>query len=216
MSHASRPGSRLAKNAPQLVRGGLVKAGLLAFAGAIVSASLALPASAVETAPEPVILSAEEIQHAETGIAERAKASRAARLKRIRANRARLARLAAKREVAENNKILALAASRYGTPYVYGGAGTGGFDCSGFTAWVYRAMGVYLPHSSDAQVAHTRITRSPEPGDLVFFHNGGDVYHVGIYAGGWSVWHSPRSGSYVKKERIWTSSVFFGEVRALA
>jgi cell wall-associated NlpC family hydrolase len=47
----------------------------------------------------------------------------------------------------------------------------------------------------------------------VFFHSSsGRVYHVAIYAGGNSVWHSPYPGKRVHLERIWTSMVYFGRV----
>ncbi|NEB71586.1 C40 family peptidase, partial [Streptomyces fulvissimus] len=49
-------------------------------------------------------------------------------------------------------------------------------------------------------------------GDLVFFHSGGNVYHVGIYAGGGRIWHSPKSGAVVRLEKIWTGNVRYGRV----
>ena len=50
-------------------------------------------------------------------------------------------------------------------------------------------------------------------GDLVFFQPGGHVYHVAIYAGHNSVWHSPRPGQRVKREHLWTNAVSYGRVR---
>ena len=49
-------------------------------------------------------------------------------------------------------------------------------------------------------------------GDLVFFHSGRYVYHVGIYAGHGKIWHSPRPGTRVRLEKIWTHSVWYGRV----
>ena len=73
-----------------------------------------------------------------------------------------------------------------GTPYVWGGASPGGFDCSGLVVYAYAQVGVSLPHSSYAQygagvpVSYDQL----QPGDLVFFYGLG---HVGIYIGGGSV-----------------------------
>jgi cell wall-associated NlpC family hydrolase len=107
------------------------------------------------------------------------------------------------------------ARSRKGSPYVYGATGPHRFDCSGLTRWVYARVGTSLPHSSSAQVNKVdRIGRShARRGDLVFFYSYGAVYHVGIYAGHGYVWHAPHSGTHVRRERIWTSDVFFGRVR---
>lgn len=94
----------------------------------------------------------------------------------------------------------ALAAARkaLGTPYVWGGTGRGGFDCSGLTQWSYRQAGVSLPRSSQAQSSFGKaISRDQlQPGDLVFFYS--PVSHVGIYVGGGMVLHAPQSGDVVK------------------
>ncbi|MCW2764191.1 MAG: glycoside hydrolase [Nocardioides sp.] len=113
------------------------------------------------------------------------------------------------------NTVVAWARREAGKPYSYGAAGPNAFDCSGLTMWVYRHVGKSLPHNSAAQAGRTQhIPRAAaRRGDLVFFTDGGGVYHVAIYAGGDSVWHAPHPGAQVRKERIWTSSVFFGRVR---
>lgn len=74
--------------------------------------------------------------------------------------------------------------AKLGTPYQWGGSGPNSFDCSGFTAYAWRAAGVSLPHSSRAQYAATkRVDRGDlQPGDLVFF--GSPIHHVGLYVGG--------------------------------
>ena len=80
-----------------------------------------------------------------------------------------------------------------GTRYSYGGSSPGGFDCSGFTSWVFRGHGAALPHSSGAQFALGRRGRFKRiwkrtrlhTGDLVFFDTtGGRIGHVGIFVGG--------------------------------
>ncbi|MEU3448727.1 C40 family peptidase [Streptomyces thermolilacinus] len=112
-------------------------------------------------------------------------------------------------------KALNVAASKKGSPYKYGAAGPTRFDCSGLTLYAYKQAGKTLPRTAQQQYNKTRhiSASSPQKGDLVFFHSGGRVYHVGIYAGSNRVWHSPKAGSVVKLERIWTKKVLYGRVR---
>lgn len=78
--------------------------------------------------------------------------------------------------------VVSAAYSGVGTPYVWGGKGPGGWDCSGFTAWAYAQAGINIPSSTSAILGSGQFARtsSPQPGDLVF-QNGGS--HVGIYVG---------------------------------
>jgi cell wall-associated NlpC family hydrolase len=116
-------------------------------------------------------------------------------------------------------KVAILVARRYaGIRYVAGGTTPRtGFDCSGYTKYVYSQLGISIPRVSRDQYAWSRhISRSQAvPGDLIFFHSAsGRVYHAAIYAGHGYVWHSPHTGSHVKLERIWTSAYYVGRVRA--
>lgn len=73
-----------------------------------------------------------------------------------------------------------------GTPYVYGGTSTSGFDCSGFVRWAYAHEGISLPRTSSAQAGvGTTVSKSNlQAGDLVFFNTTGrGISHVGIYVG---------------------------------
>lgn len=112
------------------------------------------------------------------------------------------------------SQVVKIAASKKGTPYVYGASGPNSFDCSGFTSWVYARAGKHLPRTSSQQAAATRNIPASDrrPGDLVFFASGGDVYHVGIYAGKNLIWHAPRPGTSVHLERIWTPAHFYGRL----
>ncbi len=86
--------------------------------------------------------------------------------------------------------VLEAALAQVGDPYVWGGTGPDGFDCSGLTSYAYAAVGVSLPHSSRAQSQMgTAVSRGElQPGDLVFF--GSPVYHVGIYVGNGKMVHA--------------------------
>lgn len=94
--------------------------------------------------------------------------------------------------------IIATAKQYLGVPYVWGGTTPSGFDCSGFTSYVYRSVGINLPRvSRDQQNIGTRISPSQvQPGDLVF--RGSPAYHVGIYIGGGQYIHAPQTGDVVK------------------
>lgn len=113
-------------------------------------------------------------------------------------------------------RVMGVAAAQTGDPYVYGAAGPNAFDCSGLTSFVYRvAAGRHLPRTSTAQYGATqRVSRgAARPGDLVFFHGSGGIYHVALFAGGNSVIHASKPGVPVTRAQIWTRAVSFGRVR---
>jgi cell wall-associated NlpC family hydrolase len=104
--------------------------------------------------------------------------------------------------------VLAVAAALSGIPYVYGGSTPAGFDCSGFTSYVFRQVGISLPRTAAGQQAVVTPVSNPQPGDLVFM--GYPAYHVGIYAGNGMMYDSPRSGLSSGLRAIWSSSATYG------
>lgn len=83
-----------------------------------------------------------------------------------------------------------------GTKYVSGGTTTNGFDCSGFTMYVFDKIGINLPHQSGSQYQMGSAVSRDElrAGDLVFFNtNGRGVSHVGIYVGDGDFAHASSS-----------------------
>ncbi|MEU5365139.1 C40 family peptidase [Streptomyces sp. NPDC005925] len=113
------------------------------------------------------------------------------------------------------HKALRIAASKKGAPYRWGATGPHRFDCSGLTLYAYRKAGKKLPRTAAQQYNRTRhiSASSRKAGDLVFFHSGRYIYHVGIYAGGNRIWHAPKSGAVVRLERIWSRGAWYGRVR---
>ena len=104
--------------------------------------------------------------------------------------------------------LLGIAASLAGIYYIYGGTTTAGFDCSGYTQYVFGKVGISLPRTAEDQRQAVTAVSNPQPGDLVFF--GSPAYHVGIYAGNGTMWDSPHTGAAIAKRAIWSSTATFG------
>ena len=104
-------------------------------------------------------------------------------------------------------QVLGWAEKGVGTPYVFGGTSQSGWDCSGYTSWVYSRIGVDLPRQSGAQKESGTVVSESEakPGDLIW-HPG----HVGIYAGDGQMYDagSPGSGTS-KRSYSWMGDVTF-------
>jgi cell wall-associated NlpC family hydrolase len=106
------------------------------------------------------------------------------------------------------NQVVVVAKKYQGVPYRYGGDDPSGFDCSGFTQYVYAQFGIALPHSSSRQSSGgTAIAASAAlPGDLVFMDGGG---HVGIYLGGNMMIDAGTPGTVISIREIYNPSHWF-------
>ena len=120
-------------------------------------------------------------------------------------------------------RAVAIAYRFLGVPYVWAGASPGGFDCSGFTMYVWGQLGVKLGHYTGFQ--YYEGMRVPEdqlqPGDLVFFHanSGGVPQHEGMYVGNGSFIHAPHTGDVVKISSLYEARYalsYVGAVRPYA
>ena len=107
--------------------------------------------------------------------------------------------------VAGRGQALVNSAKKYlGVPYVWGGTSPRGFDCSGLVQYVCRQNGISVPRVAASQRNAGRyVSRANlQPGDLVFFGNGGRITHVGIYVGNGNMIHAPQTGDVVKISSI--------------
>ena len=104
-----------------------------------------------------------------------------------------------------SSTIVDRAVKYQGTPYVFGGTTQKGFDCSGFTKYVYASSGISLPRTSFAQFSSgTAVGKNDlRPGDLVFFSTyAKGASHVGIYTGGGRFVHASNPSSGVKTSTL--------------
>ncbi len=109
---------------------------------------------------------------------------------------------------ASASRVLGTADKYVGVPYVWGGTTPSGFDCSGFTQYVFAKQGVKLPRTSRQQ-AQVGAAIAPEwravaPGDLVMFAENDRISHVAIYAGHNRIIHSSSSGGGVRYDDLST------------
>lgn len=115
--------------------------------------------------------------------------------------------------LALGERTVDVAARFKGVPYRFGGTTPRGFDCSGYTRFVFAKVNKELPRTSQQQYNQARKVKHPRVGDLLFYHSGsrkGPVYHVVIYAGNGRVWHAPNPGTRVKKGKIYAKHVTAG------
>ena len=109
----------------------------------------------------------------------------------------------------KGSEIVAYAKQYLGVKYVYAGASSKGFDCSGYTMYVMKHFGYNLPHTATGQMGYgTSVAKSAlQPGDLVFFcdpsRSGGKAAsHVGIYIGSNQFIHASSGGGKVQLDSL--------------
>ncbi|WP_240675165.1 C40 family peptidase [Cellulomonas endophytica] len=107
---------------------------------------------------------------------------------------------------ANGSAVVEIAAGLVGVPYVWGGTTPAGFDCSGFTSYVYAQIGVSLPRTSSAQRgAGTVVPREQaQPGDLIWTPG-----HIAIFAGGNLQVDAPVPGKTIQIREIWQANPTF-------
>lgn len=107
-----------------------------------------------------------------------------------------------KKSTSKAKKAVAFAYKQLGDRYRYGGTGPSSWDCSGLTGGAWKAAGVKIPRTSQAQYrALKKVSKSNlRPGDLVTFYGGRS--HIGIYVGKGYVIHASRPGKPVNKMKM--------------
>ena len=96
--------------------------------------------------------------------------------------------------------VVAIAQRYFGVPYVWGGAGPSGFDCSGLTMYCYAQIGIGMSHgATDQQRSSLPVALTDlRPGDLIFFGNASFSHHVAIFVGGTTCIEAPHTGDVVR------------------
>lgn len=111
------------------------------------------------------------------------------------------------------SEIVSYAKKFLGIPYVYGGASPSGFDCSGFTMYVYKHFGISMAHGAQSQSrlgkkvtadksSKSSLLKNLQPGDLVFFldyETMDEIGHCGIYIGDGNFIHASSGSGYCVK-----------------
>jgi cell wall-associated NlpC family hydrolase len=146
---------------------------------------------------------------------------------RIRAKVQRLVTALEQKPGTTKNQValqaMAFGKKQLGKPYVWGGTGPKGYDCSGLTMTSYQHAGLTLPRVAAAQYA---AAGTPEPldqavqGDLLFYASDvskpATVYHVSMYVGGGKMLEAPHTGENVKIIPLWTSDLLPVVIRPVA
>lgn len=113
----------------------------------------------------------------------------------------------------KGQEVVKYAKQFLGVPYVYGGASKSGFDCSGFTMYVYKKFGISMRHGAQAQAKIGKVVNADkksasslkqnlQPGDLVFFldyETMDEIGHCGIYIGNGNFIHASSGSGYCVK-----------------
>ncbi len=128
----------------------------------------------------------------------------------------------AKPSASRQQKVMraaSVALRQIGDPYRYGAAGPRAFDCSGLMKYSFRKAGIKLPRTASAQSkrAHRIPKGKLRRGDLMFFTDGGGVYHAAMFLkwqhGRAVMVHSPGRGERVRRDHPWTKQWFAATMR---
>lgn len=121
------------------------------------------------------------------------------------------------KSTSSGSSVISYAKQFLGCKYVYGGTSTNGFDCSGFTQYVYKHFGVTLNRTAAAQYSNGKSVKDLQAGDLIMFGKSG-INHVGIYMGGNTFIHAANksrgvttdslSSGYYKKNYVGARRIF--------
>jgi len=146
------------------------------------------------------------------GIRESFAATQASRSRQIASLKSEIvaAKIRANKVSLPESEIIDVANNYSGVPYVRGGTSPKGFDCSGYTSFVFGQLGISLPRTAAEQASWATPISSThrKVGDLMFWGRGNGVYHVGIYAGDGMMWDSPYPGRRVGKVSIWGNPTY--------
>ncbi len=108
-----------------------------------------------------------------------------------------------------SSAVVNIARGLLGIAYSYGGASPStGFDCSGFTQYVFGKAGISLPRTAAQQQSAATPVSNPQPGDLVFF--GSPAWHVGIYTGNGMMIDSGKPGEVTRERAIFSGVSGYG------
>lgn len=144
----------------------------------------------------------DKIEKAKAVVAEKKQAEEAAAVKAAAPSRGGKTSAVAIPSAGKAQAILSMAYAQMGKPYVWGATGSGSFDCSGFTQYVYEnAVGIDISRTTYSQIGEGQPVSEDQlqPGDLVFPHAG----HVGIYVGNGQMIHAPQTGDVVKVSPVY-------------
>lgn len=160
--------------------------------------------------PQPVVVRDEESSDSRQGSSSESSSSSSSSSSRTESKASRsTTRKPVSNNVAQSaSGVVNIARTLLGIGYVYGGTTPSGFDCSGFTQYVYRKAGVSIPRTASAQQRAATSVSNPRPGDLVFY--GSPAYHVGIFTGGDMMIDSPKPGKATSERNMWGTPTGFG------